>query len=76
MYVAPTLVATGVGLAVLPQMVVSRHTQGVVLRHIRNNSITSQIGVAFRTGDESPLVNCIISIARVIGKRHSTANVN
>jgi DNA-binding transcriptional LysR family regulator len=76
MYVAPALVATGVGLAVLPQMVVSRHTQGVVLRYIRNNPITSQIGVAFRNGEDSPLVNCIISIARIIGKRLSIADAN
>jgi hypothetical protein len=55
---------------------VSRHAHGVVLRHIRNNPISSQIGVAFRAGDDSPLINCITSIARVIGKRHSIASVN
>jgi hypothetical protein len=49
MYIAPTLVAAGVGLAVLPQMVVSAHTHEVVLRRIRSNPISSQIGVAFRS---------------------------
>ena len=71
MYVAPTLVATGVGLAVLPQMVVSGHTQGVVLRPIKRNPINSQIGVAFRSQDDSPLVSSIVSISRIIGKRYS-----
>lgn len=71
MYVAPTLVATGVGLAVLPQMVVSAHTHGVVLRPIRSNPITSQIGVACRVADDSPLVSSIVSISRFVGKRYS-----
>jgi DNA-binding transcriptional LysR family regulator len=74
MYVAPTLVATGVGLAVLPQMVVSTHTHGVVLRSIRSNPITSQIGVAYRSSDDSPLVNSIVSISRTIGKHYSIAD--
>jgi DNA-binding transcriptional LysR family regulator len=71
MYVAPTLVATGVGLAVLPQMVVSTHTHGVVLRTIRSNPITSQIGVAFRASDDSQLVSSIVAISKTIGKRYS-----
>jgi DNA-binding transcriptional LysR family regulator len=75
MYVAPTLVATGVGLAVLPQMVVSAHTHGVVLRPIRSNPITSQIGVACRTADDSPLVSSIISISRFVGKRYSLPRI-
>jgi len=75
MYVAPTLVATGVGIAILPQMVVNGHTQGIVIRRIKNSPVTSQIGVATRASDDSPLVSCIISISRVIGKRYSIANI-
>ena len=76
MYVAPALVATGAGLAVLPKMVVSHRTHGVVLRPIRNSPITSQIGVACRASDTSQLVKSIFSISRAMGKLYSIPKID
>jgi DNA-binding transcriptional LysR family regulator len=75
MYVAPTLVATGAGLAVLPKMVVSHRTHGVVLRPIRNSPITSRIGVVCRASDDSPLVKSIVSLSCEKGKRFSSSKI-
>ena len=76
MYVAPTLVATGAGLAVLPKMVVSHRTHGVVLRPIKDSPITSQIGVAWRASDDSPLVKSIVSLSREKGSQYSSPTMS
>lgn len=57
MYVVPTLVATGVGIAMLPRMVVAHGAPGTVIVPIEAEGVCSRIGVAMRTTDASPLVH-------------------
>jgi DNA-binding transcriptional LysR family regulator len=72
MYVVPTLVATGVGVAIIPNMVMSSPVEGVVIKPIRGTATTSGLGVAVRATDTSPLVKCIVTISQLIGQQNST----
>lgn len=75
MYVAATLVATGAGVAVLPRMVVSLPTNGILVKPISGAPMLSEIGVATRESEESPLVGSIVSISQVVGRLYSMSNV-
>jgi len=71
MYLAPTLVAAGIGIAVLPKMVVSSNSADIVVRDLAEDSVFSEIGVASRAADASAFVASIEAISRVIGRRYS-----
>ena len=77
MYLAATLVATGVGIAIIPRMVLSLPNDSIVVKPIIGSAepALSELGVATRAGEPSPVIRSIISISCAIGKRHSVLEV-
>jgi len=77
MYLAATLVATGVGIAIIPRMVLSLPNDSIVVKPIIGSAepALSELGVATRAGEPSPVIRSIISISCAIGKRHSALEV-
>lgn len=77
MYLAATLVATGVGIAIIPRMVLSLPNDSIVVKPIvgSNEPALSELGIATRSGEPSPVIRSIISISCAIGKRHSVLEV-
>ena len=77
MYLAATLVATGVGIAIIPRMVLSLPNDSIVVKPIVGSSepALSELGIATRSGEPSPVIRSIISISCAIGKRHSALEV-
>lgn len=71
MYLAPTLVAAGLGITILPRMVVSSRGAGIVVRELTEHAVLSEIGVAARSVNMSSLVSSIFDISKVIGRRYS-----
>ena len=64
MYLAPALVAAGEGIAILPKMVVNAPVGNTVLRELRAPDLRSEIGIAIRALDPSPMILAAVSIAR------------
>jgi len=75
MYLAATLVATGVGIAIIPRMVLSLPNDSIVAKQIVGSPAVSELGVATRAIEPSPVIRSIISISCAIGKRHSALEV-
>lgn len=63
MYTAVALVAAGVGCAILPQSVVLAQSKNVVMRPLPPSAGISEIAIATRKGDTSPLVRSFVSLA-------------
>ncbi len=66
MYTAIALVAAGAGLAILPQSVVLAQPNSVAMKTLPKSVGQSEIAIATRAGDESPLLQSFVSIARSI----------
>jgi len=71
MYVAPALVAAGEGIAILPKMVVSSPTHNVVVKELTLPDLCSELGIATRTVDRSPMICEAISISKAVCKSFS-----
>lgn len=69
MYTAVFLVAAGAGISVIPRGLVARRPRGVVVRPLPE-AIQSEIGIAVRAGDSSPLVRGFLALSKAIsGKK-------
>lgn len=68
MYTAIALVAAGAGIAILPRSVVLAQSRNVVLRSLPASIGISEIGIAIRKDNDSPLVRSFISLASAKGK--------
>lgn len=73
MYTTISLVAAGVGVAVVPAGLVRGRARGVVVRRLPGK-IQSEIGVAVRSQDMSPLVQNFLALSKRVGKKMSRAN--
>jgi len=71
MYVAPALVAAGDGIAILPSMVIQSSTQNVILKPLIPRDLFSEIGIATRARDRSPMIRTAVSISKAICKQLS-----
>jgi DNA-binding transcriptional LysR family regulator len=66
MYVAPALVAAGEGIAILPKMVISSPIHNVVVKELTLPDLCSELGIATRTVDHSPMIRSAISISKAV----------
>jgi DNA-binding transcriptional LysR family regulator len=71
MYVAPSLVAAGEGIAILPKMVVSSPVRNVCLRDLTLPDLCSELGIATRTVEKSQVMRTAVLISRQVCKRLS-----
>ncbi|MFC6646281.1 LysR family transcriptional regulator [Granulicella cerasi] len=71
MYLGPALVAAGEGIAILPSMVVNSAVEGVAVRELLEDDICSEIGIATRTEDDSPIIRAAVAIAREVCNQYS-----
>jgi DNA-binding transcriptional LysR family regulator len=69
------LVAAGLGIAVVPSGLAEKSGQGVVIRRLPARSPLSEIGVAFRSGNENPLVTKLCAVARSVGRKALSAEL-
>lgn len=66
-----SLVSAGVGIAVVPSGLATRSGEPIVIRKLPPNSPLSEIGFAFRSGDDSPLMGKLRSLSRTMGRKAS-----
>jgi DNA-binding transcriptional LysR family regulator len=66
-----SLVSAGVGIAVVPSGLATRSGEPLVIRKFPLDSPLSEIGFAFRSGDNSPLMARLRTLSRTMGKRAS-----
>lgn len=71
MYLAPALVAAGEGIAILPRMVVSTPVNNTVLRELQFDDLHSELGIAVRAADRSPVLEKAVHIARAVCQQYS-----
>ncbi len=71
MYTAISLVAAGSGIAILPQSVVLAQSKGVVVKKLPVAVAISEIAIAVRKDDSSPLITSFVSLAREFCKKIS-----
>jgi DNA-binding transcriptional LysR family regulator len=68
-----TLVAAGLGVAVVPASLRHLKIDGATYRPIRSPQQTVALAIAYRAEETNPLVRCFVETARaVIGSRHQT----
>ena len=58
------LVAAGIGVALVPASVAQLRTTGVVYRPLLDASLTTELVLAWRAGNNSPLVAALRAVAR------------
>jgi DNA-binding transcriptional LysR family regulator len=63
MYTAIALVKAGVGIAILPQSVVLAQSKNIVMKLLPKSSGCSEIALATRAGENSPLVHSFVAVA-------------
>jgi DNA-binding transcriptional LysR family regulator len=68
MYTAIALVKAGVGIAILPQSVVLAQPKNVVMKLLPKSSGCSEIALATRAGEHSPLVLSFVAVASSVCK--------
>jgi DNA-binding transcriptional LysR family regulator len=68
MYTAIALVAAGAGVAILPKTVVLAQSQGMVMKPLPLAAGVSEIAIAVRKKDRSPLVDSFVQLASGLGK--------
>jgi len=68
MYTAIALVAAGVGVAVVPSGLVRGRAQEVSVKRLPGK-VLSEIGVAARAGDSSPLVKKFLELSMLLGRK-------
>jgi DNA-binding transcriptional LysR family regulator len=71
MFLAPSLVAAGEGIAILPKMVVTAPVGNTVLRELSAEDLRSELGIAVRALDRSPMIRAAVSIAREVCQHFS-----
>jgi DNA-binding transcriptional LysR family regulator len=71
MYTAISLVAAGSGIAILPQSVVLAQSKNVVIKKLPLSVAISEIAIAVRKDDSSPLTEAFVTMARDFCKRIS-----
>ncbi|HMF53332.1 MAG TPA: LysR substrate-binding domain-containing protein [Edaphobacter sp.] len=72
MYTAIALVAAGAGVAILPKTVVLAQSQGMVMKPLPLAAGVSEIAIAVRKKDRSPLVDSFVQLASGLGKTISS----
>ena len=71
MYTAISLVAAGSGIAILPQSVVLAQSKNVVMKKLPSSVAISEIAIAVRKDDSSPLTEAFVTMARDFCKKIS-----
>lgn len=71
MYVAPSLVAAGEGVAILPKMVISSPIHNVCVKDLPHPGLRSELGIAVRGLEHSHMMRTAVSISRAVCKRFS-----
>jgi DNA-binding transcriptional LysR family regulator len=71
MYTAIALVAAGAGVAVIPSGLVKGHAQGVIARQLPGKT-WSEVGIAVRAGDASPLVRNFLALSKAMGRKFTS----
>jgi DNA-binding transcriptional LysR family regulator len=71
MYVAPALVAAGDGIAILPRMIIQSSTRDVILKSLTPKDLSSEIGIATRARDRSPMIRTAVLISKAVCKQLS-----
>lgn len=69
-----SLVAAGVGIAVVPSGLATKSSEAIAIRKLPPRSPLSGIGLACRFGDSNPLLAKLRTLARVMGRKASAAN--
>jgi DNA-binding transcriptional LysR family regulator len=64
MYTAIALVAAGIGVAILPKSVVLAQSKSIVIKSLPASAGRSEIAIATRADERSPLVRSFVSVAR------------
>jgi DNA-binding transcriptional LysR family regulator len=70
MYTAIALVAAGVGVAILPKSVVLAQSKNIVMKKLPALVERSEIAIATRADDPSPLVRAFVTLAGLIDKTY------
>jgi DNA-binding transcriptional LysR family regulator len=68
MYTAIALVKAGVGIAILPQSVVLAQSKNIVIKILPKSTGYSEIAIATRAGENSPLVLSFVALAGSVCK--------
>lgn len=66
MYVAPALVASGEGIAILPKMVIPSPIEDVVLKELEIPDLCSQMGIVTLSKHSSPIIGAVVAISREV----------
>jgi LysR family transcriptional regulator, benzoate and cis,cis-muconate-responsive activator of ben and cat genes len=64
---AAALVAAGMGVAILPEEIARRHRRLLRVKVLSAEKIQSEVGVAFLTARQTPLVKRLVAVARQVG---------
>jgi len=69
MYTATALVAAGAGIAILPKSVVLAQSAKVAVKPLPRSAGTSEIAMATRANDPSPLIDSFLTLAMALAKK-------
>jgi LysR family transcriptional regulator, benzoate and cis,cis-muconate-responsive activator of ben and cat genes len=64
---AAALVAAGLGVAILPEEIAWRHRRMLSVKVLSEEKICSDIGVAFATARQTPLIKRLVTVAKRVG---------
>lgn len=70
-----SLVAAGIGIAVVPRGLAEKSGQPIVIRRLPARSPASEIGVAFSSGNTNPLVTKLCAVALAVGRKTLSAEL-
>ncbi len=65
------LVSAGVGIAVVPGGIAAKSGESIVIRELPARSPLSEIGFAWRSGDDNPLLSRLRTLSRAMGRKAS-----
>lgn len=71
-HTAISLVAGGIGVTLVPASVQSEQRRGVVYRALEAPAPMTELTLAYRRGDTSPVLHAFLQIARTVSTRHDT----
>jgi DNA-binding transcriptional LysR family regulator len=70
-----SLVAAGLGIAVVPRGLAEKSGEAIVTRRLPARSPASEIGVAFRSGHTNPLLARLSAVALSVGRKALSAEL-
>ncbi len=66
---AAALVAAGLGVAILPEGITRRNRKILAVRTLLREKARSEIGIAFASKRETPLLNRLVAVAKQVGRQ-------